>query len=61
MIMYLLVAYLKFTSRIGWSIQEMMQLLQLNVFKRTDLQSFFKTPDKLSKIENSYPLFAMLG
>ncbi len=61
MIMYLLVAYLKFTSRIGWSIQEMMQLLQLTVFKRTYLESFFRPPDKMSKIENSYPLFALLG
>ncbi len=61
MIMYLLVAFLKFTSRIGWSIQEMMQLLQLNVFKRMDLESFFRPPDKLSKIENSYPLFALLS
>jgi len=59
MIMYLLVAFLKFTSRIGWSIQEMMQLLQLNVFKRTSLETFFKPPDRISKIKECYPLLEL--
>ena len=61
MIMYLLVAFLQFTSRIGWSIQEMMQLLQLNVFKRTDLEAFFKPPDRMSKIKDGYPLLALVS
>ncbi len=61
LIMYLLVALLKFTSRICWSIQEMLQLLQLNVFKRTNLEAFFKPPDRISKIKNSYPLLAMVS
>ena len=59
MIMYLLVAFLKFTSRLGWSIQEILQLLQLNVFKRTSLEAFFKPPDRMSKIKNSYPLLEL--
>ncbi|TVM14152.1 IS4 family transposase, partial [Oceanidesulfovibrio indonesiensis] len=59
MIVHLLLAYLKFRSKIGWSLQEMIQLLQLNVFKRTDLEAFFKPPGKISKIDASYPLLAM--
>jgi putative transposase len=59
MIVHLLLAYLKFRSKIGWSLQEMLQLLQLNVFKRTELEAFFKPPDKMSKINESYPLLAM--
>jgi len=39
-ITYLLVAFLKFKSKIGWSTQEMLQLIQLNVFKRTDIEYF---------------------
>ncbi|WFS63960.1 hypothetical protein LF599_07300 [Pseudodesulfovibrio thermohalotolerans] len=57
--MYLLVAFLKFTSRIGWPIQEMLQLLQLNVFKRTGLETFFSPPGEMSKIKNDYPLLGM--
>jgi len=59
MIMYLLVAFLKFTSRIGWSIQEMLQLLQLNVFKRTGLKTFFNPSGEMSKIKNGYPLLGL--
>jgi hypothetical protein len=59
MIMYLLVAFLKFKSKIGWSLQEMIQLLQLNVFKRIDLESFFKPPNEMSKIKEDYPLLEL--
>ena len=58
MIVYLLLAYLKFRSRIGPSLQKMIQLLQLNLFKRTDLESLFKPPEKMSKIKTTYPLLA---
>jgi len=34
---YLLLAYLKFISRIGRSLQQMLRLLQLNLFERRDL------------------------
>ncbi len=61
MTMYFPVAYLKFTSKIGWSIQEMMQLLQLSVFKRPDLGFVFKLPDNFSNIEGSYTIFSRLG
>jgi hypothetical protein len=59
MIMYLLVAFLKYTSKLGWSIQEMLQLLQMNVFKRTSLEAFFKPPDRMSKINEGYPLLEL--
>ncbi|MBI9080478.1 MAG: transposase [Pseudodesulfovibrio sp.] len=61
MIMYLLIAFLKFKSKIGWSLQEMIQLLQLNVFKRTDLETFFKPPNEMSKIKGGYPLLGWAG
>lgn len=56
MIVYLLLAYLKFRSKIGWSLQKMIQLLQINLFKRGNLAELFKPPDKMSKIKKSYPL-----
>ena len=61
MIVHLLLAYLKFKSKIGWSLQEMIQLLQLNIFKRTTLELLFKPPDKLSKIKADYPLLALVS
>lgn len=61
MIMYLLVAFVKFTSKTGWSIQEMMQLLQLNVFKRIGLEDFFRPPGELSDIKGDYPSLRMAG
>jgi hypothetical protein len=36
---YLLLAYLKFASRIGRSMQQILRLLQLNLFDRRDLKS----------------------
>jgi len=60
MITYLLVAFLKFKSKMGWSLQEMLQLIHLNVFKRTDIEDFFGPPDKMSKIKDGYPLLSLL-
>jgi len=39
---YLLLAYLKFISRIGNSLQQMIRLLQLNLFERRDLQALLR-------------------
>ena len=47
--MYLLLAYLKFVLRLGWSLNQMLQVLQLNVFERRPLEDLFKTkspPDR---------------
>ena len=44
MCMYLLLAYLKFVMRLSWSLHQMLQVLQLNVFERRLLQDLFTTP-----------------
>ena len=38
MCMYLLLAYLKFVMRLRWSLHQMLQVLQLNMFERRPLQ-----------------------
>ena len=42
--MYLLLAYLKFVMRLGWSLYQMLQVLQLNVFDRRPMAELFETP-----------------
>ena len=37
MCVYLLLAYLKFASKLGHSFQQILRLLQLNLFERRDL------------------------
>ena len=44
MCMYLLLAYLKFVMRLRWSLHQMLQVLQLNMFERQPLQDLFTTP-----------------
>jgi putative transposase len=34
---YLLLAYIKFVAKLGWSLQALLRLLQLNLFMRRDL------------------------
>jgi len=41
---YLVLAYLAFLSKIGASMQQILRLLQLNLFERRDLESLFKPP-----------------
>ena len=41
---YLILAYLKFQSRIGHSLQQMSRLIHLNLFARRDLIELFKPP-----------------
>jgi len=41
---YLVLAWLKFMSKIGLSMQQMLRLLQLNLFERRDLDMLFKPP-----------------
>jgi len=38
----LLLAYLKFSARLGWSLQKMLRLLQLNLFMRRDLMALLR-------------------
>ena len=42
--MYLLLAYLKFVMRLSWSLHQMLQVLQLNLFDRRQLKDLFRTP-----------------
>jgi len=44
LIVYLLLAFLKFKAKIGASIQQMLRLLQLNLFERRNLIELFKPP-----------------
>ena len=43
----LLLAYLKFSAKLGWSLQKMLRLLQLNLFMRRDLMALLR--DDLSE------------
>ncbi len=40
--LYLLLAYLKFLGRIALSLQQILRLLQLNLFERRDLDGLLK-------------------
>ncbi len=48
----LLLTYLKFSAKLGWSLQQMLRLLQLNLFMRRDLMALLRgdppEPDQLS-------------
>ncbi|OKY74181.1 MAG: IS4 family transposase [Desulfobulbaceae bacterium DB1] len=41
---YLILAYLKFTAKIGISMQQILRILQLNLFERRDLLALLKPP-----------------
>jgi hypothetical protein len=57
MIAYLIVAWLKFRSGISFSLQQMFQLLQVNLFDRRELEGVFKKPDEhRDDINNDYRL-----
>lgn len=43
---YLALVYLAFMSKIGASMQQILRLLQLNLFERRDLDSLFKPPNR---------------
>ena len=44
LIVYLLLAFLKFKAKIGPSMQQILRLLQLNLFERRNLVNLFKPP-----------------
>jgi putative transposase len=50
---YLILAYLKFSAKLGWSLQSMLRLLQLNLFMRRDLMALLRgDPPEQSHMEN---------
>ena len=59
LIAYLLLCYLKFLCRLGISLQQLAQLLQLNLFRRCTLQELFESPgvsDELTSDNNQLNL-----
>jgi IS4 transposase len=44
LIVYLLLAFLKFKAKIGFSLQQILRLLQLNLFERRNFMDLFKPP-----------------
>ena len=44
LIAYLLLCYLKFLCRLGLSLQQLVQLLQLNLFRRCTIQELLQPP-----------------
>ncbi len=42
---YLILAYLKFLSKGGWTLGQLVRLLQLNLFERQDLERLLRPPD----------------
>ena len=51
--MYLLLAYIKFSAKLGWSVQSMLRLLQQNLFMRRDLLELLRgdPPERKSLTE----------
>ena len=45
LIVYLLLSFLKFKAKLGVSMQQMLRLLQLNLFERRNFTELFKPPD----------------
>lgn len=62
MIVYLVMAWLKFKSGISFSLQQMFQLLQVNLFDRRDLVGIFKPPGNTKRnINNNYGLLSYVA
>lgn len=58
---YLLLAYLKFTSQIKQSLQQMIRLIRVNVFIRRPLTELFRPPDVAGLISPQMGLFYAWG
>ena len=62
MIAYLILAWLKFKSSIAFSLQQMFQLLQVNLFDRREMEDIFKPPDSIhDNINNDYRLLSYVA
>jgi hypothetical protein len=48
--LYLLLSYLKFLAKLGWSLSKTLRFLQLNLFARRPLVDLLKPPDKIQRI-----------
>ena len=54
LIAYLLLCYLKFLCRLGLSLQQLAQLLQLNLFRRCTIQELLQPPGSINDIDRKY-------
>ncbi|WP_321531388.1 IS4 family transposase [uncultured Desulfuromonas sp.] len=50
---YLVLAFLKFQSKLRHSMQQILRLLQLNLFERRDFMGLFKPPELKNTIDNN--------
>jgi Transposase DDE domain/Domain of unknown function (DUF4372) len=57
---YLLLAFLKFRAKLGISMQQMLRLLQLNLFERRNLIELFKPPSPQHTDSVQFSLWAKL-
>jgi len=60
LIVYLLLAFLKFKAKIGLSMQQILRLLQLNLFERRNFIDLFKPPDAKHAESKQFFLFQNL-
>ena len=56
-LVYLFLAFLKFRARLGSFLQQMLRLLQLNLFERRNLIKLFKPPEKKPVVYSQILLF----
>jgi len=56
---YLILAYIKFSAKLSMTMQQILRLLQLNLFERRDMMSLLKPPG-ISTPYNQLPLWANL-
>ena len=49
---YLVLAYLKFQARPGLSMQQILRLLQINLFERRNFFELFKPPKQIKPTQN---------
>ena len=57
---YLLIAYLNFKANLGNSMQQILRVLQLNLFERRALADLFKPPDKQQPVSPQLLLWGQL-
>ncbi len=57
---YLLLVFLKFKARLGSSLQQILRLLQLNLFERRNVIELFKPPEKKPAVSPQLLLFQNL-
>ena len=60
LIVYLFLTFLRFKARLGSSLQQILRLLQLNLFERRNVIELFKPPEKKPAVSPQLLLFQNL-